>query len=545
MAQLSVFLLILLLSSCFNKQVTLPVKHLRQVSGVINHLDPHLASGLAANLILAKTNESLYEVDQYSEELKLNPLLASELPVVSEDGLVYTFNLKRGVTYQQNFIDTELVADDFVNAFKRIADPKLISPHYSYFSKQIKGLEEFYELNKNFKTTDYKREISGVKALGPYRLQISLKVPNIDFPYLLTGPNTSPIPMKAIEHYGNDLSANFLGTGPYIVDKYVKNNRIEFKRYQNYHNSSLAKIERITTYITKEAQTSWLKFLAGKVDYLEVQKDNFSEAFDSSLKLTKQLKDKGIRAGVEEGKTNLYYFSFNNQKSPTNNSKLRRAIALGFDYKKFNELFFNRNATVAKSFLPPGIPGNEDSIDCGLTINNKVKARELISSLNIKRPLTILVMNKTRSRQVGEFLKREMKEIGLDINVETKSWSALMKSANEGKFDMFYMAWFTGLPRGLEFLDLIYGGNYPGSFNRAGYQSKSFDELFDSAKRSLKKKKQNEMISKLNKKACEDFPIMPLVHKRNMFVYYEYLKNYIPSDQIGGLEKYYDIVKGK
>ncbi len=546
------YFVLLVLTSCQQDSIDslkqrIDNKHLTQISGVINHLDPHLATGLAANLILGKTHESLYEIDHYSDNKELKPLLASSMPVVSEDGLQYLIKIKKGVLYHGLTIKRELIAEDFLNAFKRIGDSKLISPHYSYFSKQLEGLKEFYEKSQSSEQTNYSNEIRGIKIIDDYTIQFNLIAPNIDFPYLLTGPNTSPIPISAIKEYNNDFSSTLIGTGAFKLVKYIKNHQLEFVKNEKYHIANTPKLNRITTLVSKEAQTSWLNFLSGRVDYLEVQKDNFDEAFTDNLTLTKKLEKKGIRAGVERGKTNLYYFSFNNRLGILKNAELRKAIATGFDFKTYNKIFFNNNATIAKSFIPAGIEGNESGLNCAHHKNDKGRAKNLIkeiikkNKINLTKPLTILVMNKTKSRQAGEFLKRELEEMGLSAVVHTRSWSALLKEVNEGRFDIFYMAWFTGMPRALEFFDLIYGGNYPGSFNRAGYQSVEFDSLFNKAKTALSRVEQNRYIMKMNKLACEDYPIMPLVHKKNMFLYYSYLKNYIPSDQIGGLEKYFDM----
>jgi peptide/nickel transport system substrate-binding protein len=56
---------------------------------------------------------------------ELVPDLATELPTLSEDGLTYTFTLREGVMYAPPYDDTEIVAQDFINAMEREADPKV------------------------------------------------------------------------------------------------------------------------------------------------------------------------------------------------------------------------------------------------------------------------------------------------------------------------------------------------------------------------------------------------------------------------------------
>lgn len=52
------------------------------------------------------------------------------MPSVSDDGLTYTFKIKKGVLFHDDAAfaggkGRELVAEDFVYSIKRLADPKL------------------------------------------------------------------------------------------------------------------------------------------------------------------------------------------------------------------------------------------------------------------------------------------------------------------------------------------------------------------------------------------------------------------------------------
>ena len=114
--------------------------------------------------------------------------------------------------------------------------------------------------------------------------------------------------------------------------------------------------------------------------------------------------------------------------------------------------------------------------------------------------------------------------------------------SNLGKFDIFYLSWFVALPKGPEFFELLYGGNHPGSYNRVGFHHDEFDKLFIKAKKESNLNKQDLLVRKMNSIAMEYMPIIPLVHTKNFFVRQSWLRNYVPTDQIGGLEQYYDIV---
>ncbi|MCH8156503.1 MAG: hypothetical protein IID18_01915, partial [Nitrospinae bacterium] len=70
-------------------------------------------------------------------------------------------------------------------------------------------------------------------------------------------------------------------------------------------------IEKIVVHIINESQTGWLNFLKGKIDLLELPKDNYSETFSASNELTPEMEKKGIVLGQTSSLTNVYYFGFN------------------------------------------------------------------------------------------------------------------------------------------------------------------------------------------------------------------------------------------
>lgn len=544
------------------------LKVLNISSGPITHLDPQVATGLASNLAQAKSYEALLEVHPYAGPYKLLPALAKEMPAISDSGKTYTFTIKDGIQYHpcDCFNGKRLLsAHDFENTFKRIADPKLMSPHFSYWSKYIRGMNQWYEKQKKLQKTDYSIPLEGVQAINNQTLVFHLTTVFPDFPYLLTGPNTAPIPKEAMDYYNNDLSMNMVGTGAFVFQKFIRDSKVEFVKNKNYlhkkfpteghkiyqsyideyKGQSLPFIDKLTIHIIKESQTAWLNFKSGKLDYLEVAKDNFSEVFGPNFTVSKELKQRGVLVGAGKAHSNLYYFGFNQSHPLLKNKRIRQAIAHGLDYEKFNKLFFNETAIVAKSILPPQILGNNPPLESDYHKNNKELAKKIIKEeiRNLKdiSPIRIMVKNKTISRQVAEFLKNEMEKIGLKAEVEAVSWQSLLDRANKGKYDIFYLAWFVGLPKGLEFFELLYGPNHPGSYNRVGYHNNEFDRLFMLAKKESDLEKQNQIITKMNAIATEDLPIMPLVHTKNFFVHWKRVKNYIPTDQLGGLEKYYDI----
>jgi ABC-type oligopeptide transport system substrate-binding subunit len=95
-----------------------------------------------------------------------------------------------------------------------------------------------------------------------------------------------------------------------------------------------------------------------------------------------------------------------------------------------------------------------------------------------------------------------------------------------------------GLPSPLEFYELLYGPNYPGSFNRMGFQHASFDKNFELFKQNMNN---YQSLIEMQKIVQEEVPLVPLVHASTLFVYHPWLLNYIPTELLFGVEQYFDI----
>ena len=141
---------------------------------------------------------------------RLRPDLASELPEVSADGLVWTFRIKPGLHYAPPYEDVEIVAADFIRALEREADPKAAAGGYSFYYSVIAGFDEF--------ATGRADSISGLEAPAPQTLVVRLTEPQGDLGNLFTLPATAPIPPDAAEGHDDGYGSFLVASGPYMIE---------------------------------------------------------------------------------------------------------------------------------------------------------------------------------------------------------------------------------------------------------------------------------------------------------------------------------------
>jgi len=94
-----------------------------------NSLDPVRGSTTYENRCCVQVYETLLTYHYLKRPLELEPLLLERMPEVSDDGLVWDFKLKEDVTFHDDACfpggeGRELVADDVIYSWKRLADPK-------------------------------------------------------------------------------------------------------------------------------------------------------------------------------------------------------------------------------------------------------------------------------------------------------------------------------------------------------------------------------------------------------------------------------------
>lgn len=310
----------------------------------------------------------------------------------------------------------QLVADDYVYAFRRLASPRVISPIFGLLSEHVEGMREYgdtlrehdraarEQLGDQARTEwlDLRNDgFSGVQAVDPHMLRIRVLGKYPQFKYWLAMTFTAPIPWEADRFYHQpgmaeqNLSLNTwpVGTGPYMLTESIVNRRHVLSRNPNYRGepypchgepqdeaAGLLKdcglptpfIDRIEFSLEKESVPLMGKFLQGYYDIPEVGRGDYGVAMQVAAGdyVDKALlyADRNIQIRSATA-AQQYYFGFNwldpvvglgdTPEQQERNRKLRQAISIAFDWEQFVSIFQNDQAEVAQGPVPPDVPGFE------------------------------------------------------------------------------------------------------------------------------------------------------------------------------------------
>ena len=183
-------------------------------------LDPIGFQTIAESWVLRNVTEGLVGFDP--QTLEVIPALA-ESWTLSDDGLVYTFKLRAGVKFHNG---REVNADDVVYSLNRLANPTLGT---TYARSLIVGSVEGY----NDVDTGAATTLTGLSAVDPQTVEIKLSSSNSAFLPAMTMISAAIVPKEAADDQ-NTYKEKPVGTGPFIVDEWVRQDHVSLKSNPDY-----------------------------------------------------------------------------------------------------------------------------------------------------------------------------------------------------------------------------------------------------------------------------------------------------------------------
>jgi peptide/nickel transport system substrate-binding protein len=345
---------------------------------------------------------------------------------VSNDGRTYTFSLKKTFRFHTG---APVTAQSFVDAFNRVAQPRLGSPASAYMH-EIVGADEVMDGTA--------QSISGVRTLGRHRLQIRLTRPLGDFTSRLTLPFFCPIrPNTPIDPAGiNDP----VGSGPYYVAERIVNQRIVLKRNPYYRGTRPANVDQIVwTINTHEA--CLLAVEQGRMDY----------CFFGGLGGSSQALAEKYGINRPDGRFFVspspatWFIAFNHDRPAFKGSgqiPLKKAINFAIDRPALVRANGYLAGKRTDKMLPPALarPGSAYPLKGA----DPVTAGKWLARARFQPTELVLYTNNSPSAVAqAEILVFNLRQIGIDLEVKYFDINALAEKAmTSGEpFDLIHQAW--------------------------------------------------------------------------------------------------------
>lgn len=442
-------------------------------------LDPAAVTAVNDFRILMNVYDGL--VRYKSGTLEVEPALATDWDI-SEDGTVYTFHLREGVTFHDGSdFDAEAVKFNF--------------------DRMLKEDHPFHNTGP-FPLAFFFSSVEEVSVVDPMTVEFKLNAPYAPFLSNLAYPTGLIVSPAAVEEFGAEFGRNPSGTGPFSFAEWKSNEHVVLNANPEYWDGAPASETLVFRPIT-DANTRTAEMLAGGIDLMvEVPPVALSEF-------------KGERYNVfEQAGPHVWFAILNAKEGPFANKLVRQAANYAVNKAALVDNVLEGTAEVAAGPTPPAFAWayNEDLKPYAY---DPEKAKALLAEAGDETPEVTFYVTEGGSGMLdpiamGTAIQADLKAVGFDVTIETYEWNTFLGEVNpglEGKADMAEMAWMTNDPDTLPYLTLR-SDAWPekGGFNSGYYSNPDVDTLLEQARVATDQDERARLYKEMQTIVQEDAP---------------------------------------
>lgn len=556
-------------------------------------LDPAQGSTQYDNIAVSMVYETLVTFS-YAKPSELEPLLLSEMPARSEDGLTIRFKLKPGARFADDACfpggkGRAITPEDVFYSLKRLADKRLALKNWWLLDGQVVGLNEFKDQqNANLdagKAFDYDAPVAGFVKISDTEFEIKLTKPVYRFLYTLAQFQTSVVPREAVEKYADQFGAHPVGTGPFVLDQWQPKTLLHLNKNPNYHDvkypardqwsredrrrrldraagQSVPFVDRVEFTMFVQDQPMWLQFQAGNLGYIEVPSDYFEQAFD---KRTREVKSEFTAQGITDHKDLLLDFIFVgfNMEDPLigglapEKIALRQAVSLALDHNEINEVIYNGTNYIYDGPIPPNMDGFPENGKAPKNYRGPDRDRALEKlkeagwpegkNAQTGQPLTLTYYTdvSARNTQTAELYKRQLARVGIRLEVVQIDFSTLIQYVDNKKAQVFGFAWGSDYPDAENNLALFYGPNQSPGSNHYNYKNPEYDAMYEKILVMSPGPERTKMYEQMRDLLIEHTPYVGSMCRTRFYLMAPWIVNCRPTERTWSWLKYLDVDEAK
>jgi dipeptide transport system substrate-binding protein len=421
---------------------------------------------------------------------------------VSPDGLIYTFNLRKGVKFHssESFKPTrDFNADDVVFTIDRMTNKE------NPFTKSAPAEFE-YASDMGLDTN-----IAKLEKVDPLTVRITLKKVDAAF---LADLAMSFASIQSAE-YGDqllkagqaaELNNKPIGTGPFVFKRYEKDAQIRYTAFAEYWRGK-AKIDNLIFAITKDSAVRAQKLKANECQISSYPKPAEVETMktDPALKLQSL---PGLNVG---------YLSMNVTHKPFENADVRRAINMAINKKSLVAAVYQGAGEAAVNPIPPTMWSYDKSIKDYEYSPEKAKAllakagfpngfETKLWALPVQRPYN------PNGTQAAELIQSDLAAVGIKVSIVKYEWAEYLKRGKAGESDIGMFGWNGDNGDPDNFMATLLSCASVGGSNYAEWCDKEYDGLVVKARETLNQADRTKLYEKAQEVFHREAPWVPMAH---------------------------------
>ncbi len=457
-------------------------------------LDVHKARSLQAAAVQRDIGEGLVG---YSASGEL-AAAAAERWEVSDDGLIYTFHLRRDARWSNG---DSVTAGHFVFAVQRLVDPATAAFYAQFLS-----------------------DVAEIEAVDDHTLRVELKRVTPYLLKLLTHPATFPVHPGSLAEHGDSFArpGRLLSNGAYVLAEWIPGSVLILTRNEHYWNNENTAIDEVRHHIITQETTELARYRTGEIDITD------SVPPDSFPQVKKELGDQ-LHVSPQ---LNIYYYGYNLTQPPFRDSpELRQALSMAIDREQLVEKVMGRGETAAYSWVPPGVDNYTPTVFsyASLTQEERNKIAQSLyreAGYSEEQPLQLELRYNTNDthRRVAVAVQSMWREVlGAEVTLINEEFQVLLANMRARQVtQVFRASWIGDYNDAHTFLSILQSDN---EANTPGYSNAEYDALMRQAAEQTDLDRRRLYLEEAERVMLADHPAIPI---------YFYVSKHLVSPQVEG-----------
>ncbi len=431
---------------------------------------------------------------------------------VNSDATRFTFHLRDDARWSDG---SRVTAQDFIFAWQRVLDPA--------FGAGTAGVLYPIRGARAINGGEADPATLGARALSETLLEVELEYPDPDFPIRTALPPLFPVPEVVVSpaRLTWPEGETPVGNGPFILQVWRVNDRLEVERNPHYWNREAVSLEGVVLYPQSDQSTNHNLYVTGAVDW------TMANAIETDL----------ARLYLREGRSelhvstvfNTYYLELNTARPPLDDERVRRALELAVPRAEIAEVYFGTGQVPTRRFVSADLPGWEP---LPVREGDLDQARLLLAEAGYPGgeglpDLTFLFNVGGSHGDIAEYLQGVwLRELGVTIELVPQEFQSYLGRADRGDFHIVRSGWQADLPFPISFLDVFETGN---PNNWTGWSDPRYDRMLEQARHAADRETRNQWLAGAEALLLADVPIIPIFQSSNVQLIKPYVSGLRPN----------------
>ncbi|MDT0331145.1 ABC transporter substrate-binding protein [Nocardiopsis lambiniae] len=457
--------------------------------------------------------------------------LAAALPEPNEDFTEWTVQIQEGLKYEDG---SEITAQDIKYGIARSNYNGGELPNGPrYFESHLK--QETFNV---YEVEDPLETFTAIETPDDHTLVFHLKKSFSEFPYILTQPQTTPVPVDADR--GALYKENVLSSGPYKFNgKYEPGVKLDLVRNEHWDAATdpirPALPDEITVELGVDQNEIDQRLINGEID-VDLSGIGVGPAMKSQL-----VTDEDAQANLDNPFSGALRY-VNIHTPVIEDASCRQAIMYAADRDSLHRAWGGESGgDIATNLLPPTISGSNPESDLYPSTDNKGDLEAAQAKLEEcgedEGFSTNIAVREGRENDVAtaEALQESLKRVGIELEIKTfpaedffAQYAGSQDYVRENDIGLSVSGWIPDWSTGYGFASKITDGDAiqaTGNYNMAELDDPEVNELWDQALATEDPDERAEIYAQIDTLVMEQAAIMPVVFDRAMFYRSDELTN--------------------